>query len=71
LAAVLSSVTPAFVAGRESKTLIPRPSKSRMVLRLDISVAEMMEMGYADVTETMSTETLCPIGPIPIRQKMS
>ncbi len=71
MAAVLSSITPAFVAGHESKTLIPRPSKSRMVLQLDISVAEMMEMGYADVTETVSTETPCPIGPVPIRQKIS
>jgi hypothetical protein len=68
---MLSSVTPAFVAGRESETLIPRPSKLRTVLRLDFSVAETMEMGYADVMETMSTETPCLIGPVPIRQKMS
>jgi hypothetical protein len=55
LAAMLSSITPAFVAGCESETLIPRPSKLRTVLRLDISVAETMEMGYADVTEMVST----------------
>ncbi len=68
---MLYNVTPAFVAGRKFETLIPRPSKLRMVLQLDISVADGIETLFADVAPMMSTVTPCPIGPVPIRQKMS
>ena len=40
---MLSNVTPAFVAGHKFETLIPRPSKLRMVLQLVISVADGIE----------------------------
>ncbi len=65
-----SKLALAVIVVGESKTLVPRLSNLKMVLQLEISVAEGMEMGVAPTAPYISTVTPCPQGPVPIRQKM-